>query len=59
MDVRDLNMEFISIQVMFEALEGKSCLKGHSDEKKWSQAESSDIQILDSCDLIVFLTKKR
>lgn len=52
-------MEFISIQVMFEALEGKSCLKGHSDEKKWSQAESSDIQILDSCDLIVFLTKKR
>ena len=59
LDVRDLNMEFISIQVMFEALEGKSCLKGHSDEKKWSQAESSDIQILDSCDLIVFLTKKR
>lgn len=46
LDVRDLNMEFISVQVMFEALEGKSCLKGHSDGKNGVQAESSDSQIL-------------
>ena len=58
--MRDLNKEFISVQVMFEALEGKSCLKGHSDEKNNGVGLNPQIsKSWDSCDLIVFLTKKR